>query len=125
MIFFKDTKKTVIFICSIILVIILALGGFIWAEKISTENNTTKQEPVIELTTDKVIVSVGDKFDAKDYIKTATNSDGKDIKDQVEVPELKTDVTGSYEIIFSYMDGDKVVKSKTLKVIVANNKKGK
>lgn len=125
MIFFKDTKKTVIFICSIILVIILALGGFIWAEKISTENNTAKQEPVIELTTDKVIVSVGDKFDAKDYIKTATNSDGKDIKDQVEVPELKTDVTGSYEIIFSYMDGDKVVKSKTLKVIVANNKKGK
>lgn len=122
MIFFKDTKKTVIFICSIILVIVLALGGFIWAEKISTENNTTKQEPVIELTTDKVIVSVGDKFDAKDYIKTATNSDGKDIKDQVEVPELKTDVTGSYEIVFSYMDGDKVVKSKTLKVIVANKK---
>lgn len=123
--FFKDTKKTVIFVCSIILVIILALGGLIVAEKYSAENNTSKQDPVIELTTDKVIVSTGEKFDAKEYIKVATDSSGNDVKDKVESPELNTDVTGNYEITYSFKDGDKTIKSKTLKVIVAKKNENK
>lgn len=121
--FFKDTKKTTVFICSIILVVILALSGFIIVEKYSVENKAAKQEPVIELTTDKVIISIGDKFNAKDYIKVATDSNGNDVKDKVESPELNTDVTGNYEITYSFKDGDNTIKSKTLKVIVAKKKR--
>lgn len=121
--FFKSTKSFVIFIIGIVLITILGLGVVLWSDSYASHNQTEKvSEPILELTTDKVIIATGDKFDAKEYIKTATDSNGNDMKDSITAPELDTTNAGTYEITYAFKDGDEVVKSKTLKVIVANKK---
>lgn len=118
--FFKDTKKLILAIIAVAIIVVIFFGILLVSDSYASKN-TTKVEPVIELTTDKVIIPVGTKFNAKDYIKTATDSNGNDIKDKIESPELNTDNTGTYEITYAYKDGKETIKSKTLKVIVANS----
>lgn len=118
---FKDNKQTAIMIISVILAVLITLFILMFSDVAKSNVHTQTREPVIELTTDKVIISVGDEFNAKDYIKTATNSLGEDISGGITSPEIDTSQVGTYEITFNYKSGDEVIKSKTLKVIVANN----
>lgn len=121
MTFFKSTKSLIIFIIGVALIAVLGFGVVLWSDKYASSNKTEKtKEPVLELTTDKVIIGTGDEFDAKAYIKTAIDSNGKDMKDSINAPELDTTNAGTYEITYSFKDGDEIIKSKTLKVIVAN-----
>lgn len=118
---FKNKKETIILIISLILAIGIVLFILTFSDVIKSRTQiTSTAEPVIELTTDKVIISVGDEFNALDYIKTATDSNGDDISQGITTPDLDTSKAGTYEITFSYKEGDEIIKSKTLKVIVAN-----
>lgn len=119
---FTNPKQTVLTVVSVTLAILAVLIALSFSDVLKTNKPVTKTEPVIELTTDKVILTVGDKFNAKDYIKTAKNSHGEDISQGIKSPELDTSQAGTYEITFDYKEGDTVIKSKTLKVIVANKK---
>jgi hypothetical protein len=119
--FFKSTKSLIIFIIGFVLIAVLGFGVVLLSDNYASSNKTEKTtEPVLELITDKVIIATGDEFDAKVYIKTAIDSNGNDMKDSITAPELDTTNAGTYEITYSFKDGDEVIKSKTLKVIVAN-----
>ena len=119
MILFKNTKQTMLILGTNVLsivsmILVLSLGN-------AYEKNTQDKrvESQIELTTDKVIIAVGDDFNAKDYVAKATNSYGEDISGGIVSPEIDTSVPGTYEVVFTFKEGEEVIKSQTLKVVVA------
>lgn len=116
---FKNTKQLILIVATLIIGVATFLLLTTFGQK-RAETIDNSVEPVIELTTTKVMLHTGDDFDALTYVKTATNSQGEDISREIEAPTLDTTNPGTYDVIYMYQDNGKTIKSKILKVIVAN-----
>lgn len=115
---FKNTKQVVIWAVTFVVAIAAFYFSTIYGNKAAKDIKNTV-EPVLTLTTDKVLLKVGDDFDVMSYIDTATNKYGEDISKKIKAPSIPTDVPGTYDIVYQYFDGRDLIKSKTLKVIIA------
>lgn len=60
--------------------------------------------PVLELAKKKASVNVGDDFDAKSYIKSATDNADGDIKKNVKISDYSTDNEGTFDITYDVSD---------------------
>lgn len=123
--------KTKIIIFAIIVILAIVVGLFINMMDFNhiqeeTENTKTtetlkkKQDPILELTQDEVILEVGSTFSYRDFIKRAENEDGYNLKDKVKAPdEIPTDVPGEYQVeyILEVNNGKTISKQLTLKVV--------
>lgn len=114
----SDGKKAIITV--IITVLIAVFAGVYLAVYGIPGLEQQAVEPVLELIEQKVIIHVGDTFDAGDYILRASDENGRDISNRIAVAELNTELEGTYDVVYQYVDGDAVKIEKTLKVIVTN-----
>lgn len=118
---FSSTKSLVIFA---ITAIVATLGAcYIFVFGVPGVDTTETVTPIIELTTDKVMLSVGDEFNASDYIEVATDEYGIDISDKISNADISTKVEGSYNVTYSYECETYGETTSTLRVNVVNNNK--
>lgn len=139
-------KKWQILLCVILLFMFVGIGVFMNykgfsenADQQQLERNTTvysgdakklkageereKQEPVLELTQDRIELEIGAVFQAIDFISIAKDSYGISVKEKVAADqEIPTDVPGEYEVTYTLDDGDQVI-TKALHVTVRDMSK--
>ena len=114
----SDGKKAIITVIVTVLIAIIA-GTFMAVYGIPGIEHQAV-DPVLELTEQKVIIHTGDKFEASDYILRATDSSGRDVSNHISAGELNTEMEGTYDVVYQYVDDDNVLIERTLKVIVAS-----
>lgn len=114
----SDGKKAIITV--VITVLIAVFAGVYLAVYGIPGVEQQAVEPVLELTEQKVIIHTGGTFSAGDYILRASDENGRDISNRITVAELNTELEGTYDVVYQYVDGDSVKIEKTLKVIVTS-----
>ena len=114
----SDGKKAIITV--VITVLIAVFAGVYLAVYGIPGIEQQAVEPVLELTEQKVIIHTGDTFNAGDYILRASDESGRDISSRITVAELNTELEGTYDVVYQYVDGDSVKIEQILKVIVAS-----
>ena len=114
----SDGKKAIITV--VITVLIAVFAGVYLAVYGIPGVEQQAVEPVLELTEQKVIIHTGGTVSAGDYILRASDENGRDISNRITVAELNTELEGTYDVVYQYVDGDSVKIEKTLKVIVTS-----
>lgn len=114
----SDGKKAILTVVITVLIAIIA-GTYLAVYGIPGIEQQAV-EPVLELTEQKVIIHTGDTFNPKDYIQRASDEYGRDISNKITFAELNTELEGTYDVIYQYVDGNEVDIERTLKVIVTN-----
>lgn len=116
--------KKLLIVIGIVLVIGGVIAAFAWMgvqDDLFENEPIQKQEPILEIKQDTVILALGDYFDANQYITKATDWYGNDIRDKVSVMEdLSTESPGEYRVVYTLVIDEKAVEEKVLHVIVSD-----
>lgn len=139
-------KKWQILLCIVLLLMFVSVGVFMNykgfsenADQQQLERNNTiysgdankpkageerrKQEPVLELTQDRIELEIGAVFQAIDFISIAKDPYGISVKEKVVCDqEIPTNVPGEYEVTYTLDDGDQMI-TKVLHVTVKDMSK--
>lgn len=122
----KIIMFVIIVIVAIVIGLIINLQGFTKIQEdknepsITEDVNNKKQDPILELTQDEVVLEVGSTFSYKDFIRKAEDENGFNLKDNVNVPKaVSTDVPGEYQIEYTLelSNGKKISKQLLLKIV--------
>ena len=122
----SGSKKMVLLIVACLSILVLLAVWIIpqFMEQLDPDQDSNDTAMGIELTTDEVILDIGDSFDAKEYIKQAIDTKGNDITDQLIINEaINTSVESEYEVHYLFMQNDQIVSEQILKVIVEDKSK--
>lgn len=77
-----------------------------------------KHKPTLELSSDKVVINNGDKFNAQSYISQVTSDNGKLPALDVDASDVNTSKDGIYEVNYKAIDTLGQTEEKTLQVEV-------
>lgn len=122
----SGSKKMILLIVACLSILALLAVWIIpqFMEQLDPNQDSNDTAMGIELTTDEVILDIGDSFDAKEYIKQAIDTKGNDITDQLIINEaINTSVESEYEVHYLFMQNDQIVSEQILKVIVEDKSK--
>lgn len=119
----ENGSKKVILLIVVIFGVLGILAALIipqFMKEVGSNSKEPSQNPVgIILKQNEVTLDIGDSFDARAYIETAYDDQGKDIKDEVIVNEaINTSVESEYEVIYKLIFDDVQIDQKTLTVFV-------
>lgn len=119
----ENGSKKVILLIVVIFGVLGILAALIipqFMKEVGSNSKEPSQNPVgIILKQNEVTLDIGDSFDARAYIETAYDDQGKDIKDEVIVNEaINTSVESEYEVIYKLILDDEKIDQKTLTVFV-------
>lgn len=119
----ENGSKKVILLIVVIFGVLGILAALIipqFMKEVGSNSKEPSQNPVgITLKQNEVTLDIGDSFDARAYIETAYDDQGKDIKDEVIVNEaINTSVESEYEVIYKLIFDDVQIDQKTLTVFV-------
>lgn len=120
----SNKSKIIIFVLSCVVLIAIALSMNLTSlNDFFESNNTTEQKKGIILTTDEVYLEVGDSFDAKSYIQSAYDDQGKSLMNDILINEMiDTSMPSEYEVDYILKENGAVMSKKTLKVYVIKGK---
>lgn len=121
----SNKSKIIIFILSCILLIAVALSMNLTSlnDFFESNSNNTQESKGIVLTTDEVYLEVGDSFDAKSYIQSAYDDQGKSLMNDIVIYEMiDTSMPSEYEVDYILKENGAVMSKKTLKVYVIKAK---
>ena len=78
--------------------------------------------PTITVPSDNLVIAIGENFDSSNGV-TATDSDGKNITDRIDVIEdtVKLDTPGTYYVTYEVIDDYGFTSQKTITITVKNN----
>ena len=122
----SGSKKMILLIVACLSILALLAVWIIpqFMEQLDPNQDSNDTAMGIELTTDEVILDIGDSFDAKEYIKQAIDTNGNDVTDQLIINEaINTSVESEYEVHYLFMQNDQIVSEQILKVIVEDKSK--
>lgn len=118
-------KKTIFVVITSLILAMLIVSGVLYVISINTHNKFVEQQVVqreleLELTNEEITLSVGDAFNAKQYIKKATDKNGKDLAEEVKIFEkIETGKPGKFIVTYRIISQeDRTVIEKKLNVIV-------
>lgn len=118
-------KKTILIVIGMLFIGMFVVSGTLFMISVYTHNHFVEQQPVqkelkLELSADELQLNVGDSFDAKKYIKTATDKNGKDLTNEVKIFEkIETGKPGKFVVTYRIVSQeDRIVIEKKLNVIV-------
>lgn len=121
----SNKSKIIIFVLSCILLIAVALSMNLTSmnDFFESNSNNTQESKGIVLTTDEVYLEVGDSFDAKSYIRSVIDDQGKSLMNDIVIHEMiDTSMPSEYEVDYILKENGAVVSKKTLKVYVIKAK---
>lgn len=123
---YKKRKFIIISILVIIAIIVLFIVGHHnnsqQSEMKSRENKKDKKPPILELTTTKTEIEVGNDFDYKSYIKFANDNVDGNIIDKVKYSKINVSKQGTSKVVYYVFDSSNNMTQQILKVRVVNTK---
>lgn len=81
------------------------------------------ESPILELTTDKIIIEINKDINYTEYIKEATDDIDGDLIDKVQYSKIDTSVVGEYEILYFVFDSSNNMAQKLLNVVIVEPSK--
>lgn len=116
----SNKSKIIIFVLSCLVLITIALSMNLTSlNDFFESNNTIEQKKGIVLTTNEAYLEVGDSFDAKSYIQSAYDKQGKNLINDIVIDEMiDTSMPSEYEVDYILKENGAVMSKKILKVYV-------
>lgn len=120
----SNKSKIIIFVLSCVVLITIALSINLTSLNDFFESNSNKtQIEGIVLTTNEVYLEVGDSFNAKSYIQSAYDKQGKNLINDIVINEMiDTSMPSEYEVDYILKENGVVMSKKILKVYVIKAK---